>query len=119
MSPGAVAAPETAFKDVLPIVPTARREFARSDRVRAFVRVYEGGADELHPVKLSARIQDGDGQSVFEQHIEIAASQFGAHAPPTTSELPLETLTSGQYLLTIEITERSRTERRDLRFSVR
>src|SRR4029453_1508709 len=38
-SPAPPSAPLNAFKDLLPIVPTARREFARTGRASAFVRV--------------------------------------------------------------------------------
>ena len=115
-----IAAPETAFKDVLPVLPTARREFARTDRVRAFLRIYQGGHAPLSPVRISTRIQDDGGQSVFEEELEIPAAQFVTNrAADYLREMPLETLRAGEYLLTIEVPERTRTERRDVRFTVR
>ncbi len=119
-SPGVIAAPETAFNDVLPVLPTARREFARTDRVRAFLRIYQGGRTPLSPVRISTRIQDDGGQSVFEEELEIPAAQFVTNrATDYLREMPLETLRAGEYLLTIEVPERTRTERRDVRFTVR
>ncbi len=40
-SPSPSSAPSNAFTDLLPIVPTARREFARTSRASAFLRVYQ------------------------------------------------------------------------------
>ena len=82
--PGLVTASESAFKDLLPVVPTARREFARTDHVRAFLRVYQGSRDELSPVRLSARIQDDGGRSVFEEQVDIPATRSERTGQPTT-----------------------------------
>lgn len=56
-TPSPRMAPRDAFKDLLPIVPTARRTFARTDRVTAFARPYQRGVKT--PVAATARVGSG------------------------------------------------------------
>ena len=44
VTPGTLTAPKDFLSSLMPIVPTARREFARSDRFVAFFRIYQGTA---------------------------------------------------------------------------
>ena len=118
--PGPLAAPESAFNDVMPIVPTALREFAQSDRVRAFCRIYQHGARTPQPVDVLARIHDAAGRAAFEQRRRIAREQVnGDRTAEYLLELPTGTLNAGQYLLSIELRGSNRTERRDVRFTIR
>jgi hypothetical protein len=120
VQPGELVAPEDAFRDVLPIVPTARRELDRSDHATAFLRVHQGGQDALRPVQLTARVQNTAGKIVFEGKRSLSSDDFvKGRTADYTLELPLDTLEAGEYLLTIEVSERSTTEQRDLRFSIR
>ena len=53
----------------------------------------------------------------------VASVEGGTMVQPAAAdylrEIPRETLRAGEYLLTIEVPERTRTERRDVRFTVR
>jgi VWFA-related protein len=118
--PADLVAPEDALADVLPLVPTARRALDRASRANAFLRVHQGGQDELRPVQLTTHIRNDAGKAVFEGTRSLSAEDFSnRRTVDYTFEVPLDTLPPGAYLLTIEASQRSRTERRDLRFSVR
>jgi hypothetical protein len=82
--------------------------------------VYQGGRDELRAVQLTTRIQNTVGKNVFDATRALASGDFADNrSADCTIELPLDTLEAGEYLLTVEASERTRTERRELRFSVR
>ena len=63
-TPAFAAAPPDAYADLLPVVPTARRDFGASDRVSAFVRVYQGGSHALVPATLTTRIVDAKNEQI-------------------------------------------------------
>jgi hypothetical protein len=52
MSPTTLTAPRDFLSPRLPIVPTGRREFARSDRLTVFFRIYQG----VSRVALGSRV---------------------------------------------------------------
>jgi hypothetical protein len=115
---GPVVAPRDAFKGLLPIVPTTRREFNGTDRVTAFVR---GDRQSKTPAPVDVRIGlvDDSGGTVVSRDEKIPAESFtGDAAADLTFELPLSRLRSGSYLLTIDTAGRSGPIRRDLRFEV-
>jgi VWFA-related protein len=111
--------PGSPFHDLIPVIPTTRRQFATSDRVTAFVRVYQAEKDDALPVTIATRIVDSLNRNVFDAKNPLAAD------PPARSadyrfELPLSSLATGQYLLTIEATRKGNQKaRRDVVFSVR
>jgi VWFA-related protein len=118
--PAELVAAEDALRGVVPIVPTARRVLDRSDRATAFLRVYQGGQDALRPVQVSTRIQSAGGKNVFDATRALTNGDFADNrSADYMIELPIDSLEAGEYLLTVEASERTRTERRDLRFSVR
>lgn len=118
--PGPPAAPVSAFTHIMPIVPTARREFAPSDRVRAFCEIYQHGASTPQPADVRLRIQDAASRVVVERQQRIAPEQLDAdRTAEYLLELPTDTLAAGQYLMSIEINSANRKERRDVRFSIR
>ena len=91
--------PDGPFHDLIPVIPTTRREFAASDRVTAFVRAYQAEKDDALPVTIVTRIVDSLNRKVFEAKSPLPAD------PPARSadyrfELPLSSLAAGQYLLT-------------------
>ena len=87
----------------------------------AFVRVYQSEHDASVPVTLSRRIIDASNRSVMESSDRLFEQGNSAkHSADYQFELPLASLTAGQYLLTIEATRKERqTAHRDVVFSVR
>lgn len=114
------SAPLNAFKDLLPIVPTARREFARTGRASAFVRVYQRLKDAPQPVTVTAQIHDTAGRVLMKDDASLDAVQFGSnHAADYRIALPIERLGPGEYLLAIDATQGKYATGRSLRFTVR
>jgi VWFA-related protein len=118
-SPAIRSAPTDAFADLLPVVPTARRDFSRADRASAFLRIYQQSKDAVQPADITATIQDAAGRTVLSEHASRAADRFAAdHSSDYRLQLPLERLETGEYLLTVEATRGKYTARRGLRFAV-
>lgn len=106
---------------ILPIVPVSAREFSASDAIVAFLRVYQGGADLLVPINVSAKVFDIAEQELMSETATLAVDAFDAlRGAPYQVALPLATLTHGPYLLSITAALPSGTKvRRDLVFRVR
>ena len=119
VSPAVGSAPADAFKDLAPVIPTARREMARTDRATAFLRVYQDAKAAALAATVTARITDTADHVVFENVTELNADRFTNHAADYLIELPVERLASGEYLLTIEAAQNERVARRGLRFTIR
>jgi VWFA-related protein len=118
---GTAPAPSgSAFQDLVPVAPTVRREFSRTDRVTAFARIYQGGSDPLAPVTVTRRIIDAHSQAVAETQTRIFANpQARERSADYRAELPLSSLAAGQYLLSIEATRGMKQSIKDeIRFTV-
>jgi hypothetical protein len=114
-------APPDGFKDLLPIVPTTRREFDRTDHVSAFVRVYQPSKDQPRAAEVLAEIQDVSGRVVTKDRYSFGPDRFDitSRAADYRIAVPVARLPSGEYLLTIEATESTHTAQRSVRFRVR
>jgi hypothetical protein len=119
ISPAVGSAPADAFRDIAPVIPTARREIARTGRATAFVRVYQDAKAAALPATVTARITDTADHVVFDNVTELAADRFTNHAADYLFEIPVERLASGEYLLTIDAAQGERVARRGLRFTTR
>jgi hypothetical protein len=118
-SPSVLSAPKDAFSNLLPVVPTAQRHFARTDHVTAFSRVYQRVNKPAQPVNLTVRIVDAGDRLLVNEVSSLTADRFAANqAADHRIDLPIERLGSGEYLLTIEATQGEYTARRGVRFTV-
>jgi len=118
--PGPPAAPPDALARILPIQPTARREFARSDHVKLFLRAYQAEDGPSSPVSMSARVRDASNRVVFQQALVMASSEFGVtHAADYRLDLPISELSAGEYVATVEASRGRIAAHRDVRFTVR
>jgi hypothetical protein len=118
-SPATPVAPADLLKDLMPVVPTARRTFARVEQVSAFARVQQGG-NRSEPVTIVGHIVDRDGHVVRDDTRTFASDRFGASRTADYQlDLRVADLTPGDYLLSIEATSRKKSQRRNVRFSIR
>jgi hypothetical protein len=110
-----------ALAGLVPIVPTSARTFGQGDEIRAFLQVYQGRSTLLAPVELTVRVLDADGGTRDQIGETLGADRFTAHrAADYLLRLPLDRLTSGRYLLTIEARLGDRASpKRDVPFTVR
>ncbi len=115
------AKPDGTFRDLFPIEPTASREFSSVGHVTAFLRVYQAERGTVVPVKLTTRILDASNRVVQQSGVTLfQGDDKTSHSADHTFDLPLASLNTGRYLLTIEATrEPKQTARRDVIFSVR
>jgi VWFA-related protein len=104
--------------DVLPIVPTVRRNFLATEPMKAFLRVYQPGKTPS-PIDVSARIVNGRSAMVVEDTRSIEADAFKANRSADYQlDLPLARLTAGEYLLTVEASRDKQRTSRSVRFQV-
>jgi VWFA-related protein len=110
-----------ALAAVVPIVPVASRIFATSEDVDAFLRIYQRRGAPPAPVALRVRILDAKGATVFTRDETLPAERFAErHAADYSLRLPLQTLATGEHLLTIEAQQGDRiSPKRDVIFTVR
>lgn len=110
------------FGNLLPVLPTTRREFGRSDTATAFMRVYQGTArtEALEPVSIVASITDAAGTSRGSQVLVLAPAEFRENrAADCRITLPVTRLEPGEYLLSVAASVGPRTAGRAIRFRVR
>jgi hypothetical protein len=116
--PAAMSGPPDAFATLLPVSPTARRVFTRSDRVSALLRVYQR-TPTFAKTTLTMRLTDTNDKVVADTVRELsgASSSTGSTASHL-EKLPIATLPFGEYLLTMDVDARGRKIRRSSRFRV-
>jgi hypothetical protein len=120
VSPGVSSAGREAFANILPLVPTAQREFARTDRATAFLQIYQEASAPTRPANVTARIADSSDRIVIDEATALPPDRSAAnHSADYRLELPLAKLEPGEYLLTIEATQGPNIARRGVRFTVR
>jgi VWFA-related protein len=116
--PAPRAAPADAFRNLAPVVPTARRRFRPTDHVAAFVRVYQARA-AFTPAEVSTTITSAENLIEVQQTTTIEGAPFGRlSAADHRFEIPVAELQPGEYLLTVEVDAEGGTARRDVRFTI-
>ncbi|HET9271902.1 MAG TPA: hypothetical protein VFO31_27175, partial [Vicinamibacterales bacterium] len=103
--------------NLLPVPPTTVREFDATTAVSAFARVYDRARE---PAVVRATITDAEGTTVFGRDTSLDAARFTPQgAADYRINLPISSLKTGRYLLTLETVGKQKTARRQVRFSVR
>jgi hypothetical protein len=122
VSPEETSVPRDEIDGALPFVPTAKRTFAATDTVSAFVQVSQGTtrSNALQPVTLKLRVDDARAAGVRAQTSALAPAQFATNRTAQSRlSLPLRDLPHGHYLLTLEATQGTLRTERQLRFEIR
>ena len=111
------------LEDLASIVParmTTDRVFSTSERIAVVARLYQSRARTLAPVRVTARIVDGQDRTASTTDTTLEPTAFGAQRyADYRLDLPLDRLAAGEYLLTLEANTATKSARRDLRFIVR
>ena len=119
-TPGRLAAPDDAVTDLTPIVPTSRREFAVTDAVRGFVQVYAGSRPPSVPIAVTVRLTDDGDRIVYRTSEPFSRDRFdAARLARHLFDVPIDRLTPGRYLLTVEAALAGRTVRRDALLTIK
>lgn len=115
---GQAATAPPLLTDAIPLPPTLRRSFARTDAVTARVQVYQRPPIRAS-VPLHARIVDTSDRIVSESSQTLDTARFGAAGVADVSlTVPVGALVSGRYLLVVEAGSSGRVEERRLQFAV-
>jgi VWFA-related protein len=114
------AAPANAFSGVLPVVPTARRDFSARDRVSVFLRIYQQNSKAPLPVGVTMHVEDAYNHSVLAAKETLLPDAFrGGKTADYRATVPVERLPEGEYLMTIDVDNGATTLKRTMRFRVR
>jgi VWFA-related protein len=119
---GTLTAPKDFLSPVLPIVPSGQREFDRTGRFAAFLRIYQGTdrKDPIVPVQLQSTLVDAGDRIVATETRTLDAGQFAqGRAADYYVVFPLTTLPRGDYLLKVEAKMGPRAAGRAMRFVVK
>ena len=112
------ARPGAPLIDAVPVAPTARRQFSRSEHVTAFVREYQGVGRRFIPGYAVVRITDSADRRVYEQQQRIEPLPGTQQPLDFRLDVPLARLQPGPHLLTFEVRHGNETARRDVKFDV-
>ncbi len=119
VAPSPLTAPKGKLASLIPIVPTAERDFVAGDTVTAFARIYQGAKAELVPVAATTRIVDGTGDEVFSKMETVAADRFAAgRSADLLVSVPIATLAPGPHLLTVTVSHGAASARQQVRFNL-
>jgi hypothetical protein len=103
----------------VPVTPTTRRIFLRTDSAEVLVRFYQGGRGRLRNLPVTLRIADANGEGIIQGDEVIGPGQFDdARSTEWRFALPLSRLDPGDYLLTVEGLLDDTAVTRHVRFSV-
>jgi VWFA-related protein len=119
-APAVPVAPRGLFASLIPVVPTVRRVFSNADEVSGVVTIHQGAGRALLPAACTVRVIDGNGKVVSESPETFSVEDFGASRSVSHEfDVPIDQLTIGSYLLSIEVAAAKATARRDVRFEIR
>jgi VWFA-related protein len=108
------------FKELLPIIPTALREFTRMSRVAVFVRAYQGGDDPPRDVAMTATLLGLSQTPIHRETTTLTAARFtGTRSTDYLTEVPVAQLAPGPYLLTLEAALDDKRITRHMRFEMK
>lgn len=118
--PATASAGKEALASLIPVMPTTKRTFARTDRVSAFLRIYQHAKGTLSSVRLDIRVVDDHDNANFHATETVTADRFDAtRTVDHQFDLPVASFAPGPHLLTIEATAGRASARRDVRFVVK
>jgi VWFA-related protein len=106
----------TGAAGLVPVVPTLDRAFSPADHVTAFARLTAGKDTRARAIVVTSRLTDAANRIVEAREDSLNAEKPGVL--DWKRELPLESLTPGPYLLTVEASDGHTTVRREIPFAV-
>jgi VWFA-related protein len=121
VDPPLPSAPRDVLADLVPVLPTTRRDLVAYQRTTAFARIYQGRRRDLAPVRMTATILDAAGRVAFEQDSTIESAAFRqSRTADYELVLPLLDLAPGPHLLTLTAADASgdASVTRRVRFSI-
>ncbi len=116
--------PDPELKSVLPVPPTAAREFARGDKLSLFAEVYDNQTSTPHRVAITASVIADDGKVVHSSADERRSEELqgGRGGYGYTADVDTSGLAPGRYVLRVEaktLLANGPTAMRELEFRIR
>ncbi len=116
--------PGKEFLEVLPGVPTARREFAAADTLALFAEVYDRRLSTPHRLSITTTVTGDDGRVVFNAADERRSDEIKGDTGGFghTLKVPLAGMAAGRYVLRVEarmLLSNGAVASRELEFQVR
>ena len=104
----------------LPLVPTTTRDFGQADRVTAGIRLVQPRNLLATPVAVETAIVDAAGRQVARVPATVSSAAFSAaRVADYVIDLPIATLSPGEYLVTMTAALGKTTVRRTARIRMR
>jgi VWFA-related protein len=97
------------LRTVLPLPPTASREFHSADTLSTFAEIYDNQAQPPHKVDITTTVLTDDGRVVFNtaEQRESAELQGKSGGYGVTARIPLAAFAPGLYVLKVDATSRA------------
>jgi hypothetical protein len=97
------------LRTVLPLPPTASREFRAADTLSTFAEIYDNQAQPPHKVDITTTVLTDDGRVVFNTAEERNSAELQGKSGGygVTSKIPLNGFAPGLYVLKVEATSRA------------
>jgi VWFA-related protein len=119
--PGVTTIPREGLPALVPVIPTASRDFSSSDDVRTFFRIYQGGKGPLVAVPIAVRLVNERDEVVASGTAVIAVDRFpqATRAADHHFSVPVAAMPSGRYLVQFELGTAPSLVKRDVIIRVR
>lgn len=116
--------PAQPFLDMLPVVPTAIRDFTRADTLAIFAEVYDNRIATPHRVAITTTVTGENGVAVFSSSDQRGSDEIQARSGGFghSVKVPLQGLAPGRYVLRVEarmLVADGATAARELEFRIR
>jgi VWFA-related protein len=116
--------PDKTFLEILPDVPSARREFSAADTLSVLADVYDNRLSTPHRVAVTTIVTGDQGRVVFNSSDERRSDEIQGKSGAFTHtlEIPLAGFATGRYVLRVEarmMLSEASVVSRELEFSVR
>ncbi len=97
------------LRTVLPLPPTASREFRAADTLQTFAEIYDNEAQPPHKVDITTTVLTDDGRVVFNTAEERNSSELQGKSGGygVTAKIPLAGFAPGLYVLKVDATSRA------------
>jgi len=97
-------APDKAFLDLVPHVPTAVRDFVAADTLSLFTDVYDNRASTPHRVAITTTVTGDGGRVAFSAADERRSAEIGTRTGGFghTLKIPLAGFAPGRYVLRVD-----------------
>jgi hypothetical protein len=104
-------------EELVPVIPTVQRAFAPTDKVSAYLNVYQSEGEPRTSVSVRCGVTNAAGKTRVERPLDLADERPGGRIA-VDLPLSLSELGAGHYLLTITVQRGESRVDRQVRFDI-